>query len=74
MKQGCYRRARARVRLHVLLGGEDGVAFRVGLLCDFVLSPEVCHSREEGDDEGQQGDIDAEKHHPRLGASFRVSG
>lgn len=74
VKQRRHRRARARVRLHVLLGGQDRVGFHVGILGDFVGSCEVCHPGEEGDDEGQQGEVDAEKHDPRLRAAPRVSG
>lgn len=73
MKQGRHRRAGPRVRLHVPVGGRDGVAFQGGVPGVVVPSGEVCHSGEEGDDEGQQGDVDAEKHGPRLDAAVRVS-
>lgn len=73
VKQGRHRRARPRVWLHVLLGGQHCVGLPVGHCGDFILSAGVSHSWEEGDDEGQQGDVNAEKHDPRLDASFWVS-
>lgn len=72
VEQGRHRRARARVRLHILLGGQDDVGVHVGLPGDLVLLSGVCHSGEEGDDEGQQGDVNAEQHHPCLDGFFRV--
>lgn len=74
VKQRRHRRARPRVWLHVLLGEQHCVGFPAGHRGDFVFSAVVCHSWEEGDDEGQQGDVNAEEHDPRLDASFWVSG
>lgn len=73
MKQGRHRRARSRVRLHILVRGRDSAAFQIGVPGVAILSREVCHSREEGDYKGQQRDVDTEKHGPRLDAAFRAS-
>lgn len=70
VKQRRHRRARARVRLHELLGGQDGVGPRVGPLGDLVLPAGVPGSGEEGDDEGEKGDVDAEERHPGLHVSL----
>lgn len=71
VKQRRHRCTRACVWLHELLGGQDGVGPRVGLPGDFVLPAGVSGSGEEGDHEGQQGDVDAEEHHPGLDTSLR---
>lgn len=61
MENGRHRRARALVPLHVLVRVRHDVALSP-IVCGFVVrSAAVCTPTEEGDNEGQQGEVDAQQ-------------
>lgn len=61
VEQSRHSRTRATIRFDVFVRVWDDVGFTVDLNQSVVLSAGVFHPREEGDDEGQQADVDTQQ-------------